>query len=62
MQLLEFDYSLKNIPVCSNSEYILLFVARVSQFLRNFRWRAWHFLNPEPQPSEKECFGFKSTR
>ena len=56
------QYSLKCIPICSDTEYQDLFVARLSQFVRNVRWRAWHALCPDAKGIDKETFGFKSRR
>ena len=62
MKPFNFGYSMKNIPICSDTEYLDLFVARVSQFVWNFRWYAWHHLCPEATSSDKECYGLKSRR
>ena len=56
------DYSLKNIPVCSKSEYLDLFVARLAQFIRNIKWKAWHIMCPDAKHTHKDTYGFKSRR
>ena len=57
----EFGYSLKNIPIPSKKEYLKELTHSVEKFVRNLRWRAHFFLNPNDRPS-KETYGFKSIR
>jgi hypothetical protein len=59
MERVNFDYSLRNIAIPSNQEYLLELVSSVGIFVSNLKWRYFHFLNP----SNKECketFGFKT--
>ena len=57
----DFGYSLKNIPIPSKKEYLKELTHSVEKFVRNLRWRAHFFLNPNDKPS-KECYGFTSIR
>ena len=57
----DFGYSLKNIPIPSKKEYLKELTHSVEKFVRNLRWRAHFFLNPNDRPS-KETYGFKSIR
>ena len=54
----DFGYSLKNIPIPSKKEYSKELTHSVEKFVRNLRWRAHFFLNPNDRPS-KETYGFK---
>ena len=59
MEKINLDYSTKNIPLPSRSEYMKRFIEETEHFLRRMRWRAFHFLN-QTEASTKETFGFKS--
>ena len=61
MERVNFGYSLKNIPIPANQEYLLELVSSVGIFAANLRWRCFHFLNPSNKDS-KETFGFKTTK
>ena len=56
-----FDYSMKNISLPSQKEYLMQLICSVETFVRNIRWRAHFFLNPDERP-KKEKFGFKSLK
>ena len=60
MEQVNFGYSLKNIPIPNNQEYLLELVSSVGTFISNLRWRSWHFLNPSNN-ERKETFGLKTT-
>ena len=60
-QKYDFNYSLKNIPLPSKKEYILALITAVEKFIKNLRWRAFFFLNPNDRP-EKETYGFKTMK
>ena len=38
------------------------FIDKTEKLLKNLRWRAFFFLNPQAAREEKETFGFNSTR
>ena len=59
---LNLNYSMKNIPIPSRDEYLMQLIYSVEKFIRNLRWRAFFFLNPEKRGREKEYFGFNSIR
>ena len=59
---INFGYSTKNIPICSEKQYLKTFIDKTEKFVKNLRWRAFFFLNPKADREEKETFGFKSTR
>ena len=57
---LNFNYSMKNIPIPPKDEYLLQLIYSVEKFVRNLRWRAFFFLNPDKRGREKETHGFNS--
>ena len=57
----EFNYSMKNISLPSQKEYVVCLINSVETFVKNLRWRAHFFLNPQEKP-QKEKFGFKSLK
>ena len=57
----EFGYSLKNISLPSQKEYLLQLINSVETFVSNVRKRAYFFLNPLDRP-QKEKFEFKSIK
>jgi len=44
MEHTRIEYSLKNIPVPSKSEYMLLLTEKIESLLKRMRWKA-HFFN-----------------
>ena len=61
MEKLEFGYSLKNIGLPSQREYLSQLTHSCEKFVRNLRWRAIFFLEPSTKP-EKETYDFRSIR
>ena len=61
LEEVNFGYSMKNISLPSQKEYILQLIHSVETFVRNLRWRAYFILNPNERP-QKETHGFKSLR
>ena len=59
MEQVKFNYSLKDIPIPSQQEYLMELISSVGIFISNLRWRCYHFLNPSNHDS-KETFGFKT--
>ena len=57
-----WEYSTKNIPYPSETEYRLILVEKTSKFLKNVRWKALAFLYPNQYRDIKECFGYKSEK
>ena len=58
---MDFSYSMKNISLPSQKEYVLQLIHCVEIFVRNLRWRAYFYLNPQQKP-QKENFDFKSLK
>ena len=61
MEQFNFNYSLKNIPIPSQREYLTELIRSTEKFFRNFQFVAWHFLNPSAK-IEKETFGFRTIK
>ena len=66
MERINFDYSLKNIPIPSNQSYLKTMIEKVEAFIKRIRWKAYFFeLNnngssQNDQYSSSSNFGFKS--
>ena len=58
----EIPHSLKNIPLPSSAEYLEAFVDKISKFLHNLLWDAFHKFNENNNTitSKKNTYGFKS--
>ena len=61
MEKIEFGYSLKNIGLPSQSEYLSQLTFSTQKFVRNLRWRAKFHLDPSTKP-KKETYDFRSIR
>jgi hypothetical protein len=55
-----FNFSLKNIPIPTKQEFLSELISSVGVFVANLKWRSFHFLNPSNR-TKKETFGFKTT-
>ena len=62
LENVNFGYSLKNIPIPSNQEYLLELINSSEVFVNSLRWHCYFFLNPDKKPNAKETYGFKSTK
>ena len=62
MERINFDYSIKNIPLPSEAEYVTKLIEKTEHFCRRLRWKALFFLNPNITSEEKETYGFKSRK
>ena len=61
MDQVNFNLSLKNIPVPSKQEYLSELINSVGVFVANLKWRSYHLLNPS-NSKRKETFGLKTTK
>ena len=61
MDQVRFDYSMKNISIPTQREFIIELISSVEKFIKNLKWRAHHYLNPFQQNTQKKTFGFNST-
>ena len=57
-----FNYSTKNIPVHGKDLYIKTLISKSETFVKNIRWRAFFYLNPDLRMDHKETYGFISTK
>ena len=62
MEQVNFNYSMKNIPVSSKKDYLIELIHSVEKFVNNLDKRVYAFLNPIEKQHEKETFGFPSTK
>lgn len=57
-----FNYSTKNIPIPDNKQYFKCMISKTEKFIRNIRWKAFFYLNPDIKADDKETYGFRSTK
>lgn len=62
MERRDFKYSMKNIPLPSNSEYITRLIEKTEEFIKRLRWRSYFHLHPEARPQHKETYGFRTRK
>ena len=63
MEVKNYGYSLKNIPIPSKSRYLKCMVEKVESFIRRLRWKAHHFCkdNGKNDSRQFDNFGFKTS-
>ena len=61
MERFNLNYSKKNIPIPTESEYKLLLTAKTDSLIKRMRWKALEYLGQLP-PSDKETYGFRSRK
>lgn len=60
---LQLDYSLKNIPIPTEDNFLRKFIYQLEKFITNIRWRALFFeQDNDNNENQKQTFGFKSER
>ena len=63
MDKVNFNYSMKNIPLSSHKNYLIELIHSVAKFVANLDKRVDHFLNHNKnQHEKKERYGFNSTK
>ena len=62
MEPVNFGYSMKNVPVHSNKDYLMRLIMSTEKFVRAIRWRTYFFLNPPTNSKQKDTYGFNSTK
>ena len=62
MEVKNYGYSLKNIPMPSKSRYLKCMVDKVECFIRRLRWKAYHFCKENGQDDNRRFteFDFKT--
>ena len=61
MDQVNFEFSTKNIPIPSEKDFIVELIKSVEKFVKNLKWRAFHYQNPRSNNQRKETFGFNTT-
>ena len=56
MERVNFQYSMRNIPIPTNKEYTKRLIEKTEDVLRRMRWKALFFLHPETKSNDKETY------
>lgn len=59
---MKFNYSMKNIPIPSDEEYIKKLIYMSEHLCRRMRWKAYFYLHPEAHQHNKQTYGFRSRK
>ena len=62
VQVKDFEYSTKNIPLASKNAYLQVLSAKTESLIQRMHWKAFFFLNKNCNDTSKESYGFKSKR
>ena len=62
MEPTSFEYSTKNIAVSTKKAYVKRLIENTEQLIRNLRWLAFFFLNPNIKSTKEETYHLKSTK
>ncbi len=62
MDQVNFGYSTKNIPIPNKKDYLQQLIKSAEKFIRTARWRSHFFLKPTTSKTDKETYGFNSTK
>ena len=69
MEKINFNYSLKNIPIPSPSTYKMKLIEKVGSVIKRMRWKAHFYLSGEKEENDdgnidtkKENYGFESRK
>ena len=60
MEKINFNYSLKNIPIPSESSYQLKLIDKIESVTKRMRYKAHLFMSGNMIECDKESLGFKS--
>ena len=60
MDKLDYNRSLKDIPIPPEDQYRKLLLAKTEDFLQRLRWKVYFYLNPDVTPPHKETYGFRT--
>ena len=61
MDQVNYNCSIKDIPLPSKKEYRIQLIHSTKKFFDNLCWRVWHYKNPNNN-ERTETYGFPSTR
>lgn len=59
MENLQFDYSVKNIPIPPKDTYKIRLLEKVESVIKRMRWKALFFLNQKPDQQQSNKFNLK---
>ena len=62
MERINFNYSLKNVPIPSKSFYQLKLIDKIESVIKRMQWKAHFFISGNVIGGDKESFGFKSKK
>ena len=62
MERVNYNYSLKNIPVPNNNSYLKNMISKVEALVRSMRWKAYFHDHTDIANTGKNNFGFKSAK
>ena len=62
MEKVNFNYSMKNIPIPSKNAYLKVLIFKLESFIKRRRWKAYFFEKPNEidDATTVNNFGFKS--
>ena len=62
MDAINYNYSMKNIPIPTDDQYLFKLIQMTEQFIKRLRWKAFFFLQKdnESDKSNKETYKFKT--
>ena len=58
MEIKNFGYSLKNIPIPRKSNYLKCLTEKTENFIRRLRWKVYHFCKSNWQPVNESVNGY----
>ena len=61
MEKFTINHSLKDIPIPSEHQYLLLLTEKIEDVISRIRWKTYHFLNGK-SGNTKKCYGFRSQK
>ena len=61
MERLEINHSLKDIPIPTKDNYLLILTAKMEDLIHRMRWKA-HLSDKEIDPNSESKFNFKSQK
>ena len=62
VQVKDFEYSTKNIPLASKNAYLQVLSAKTESLIQRMHWKAFFFLNKNCNDTSKESYGFNLKR
>ena len=62
MEKIQFNYSMKNIPLPSKHTYRLSMIDKAESLVGRMRWKVYHYLNEMDGCVNRNNYGFKSSK